>query len=53
MSKKRNSQSRVQEALKILNASADDFSLEDNKKNRSASSREKKHLGKNKLDKAS
>jgi hypothetical protein len=32
MPKKRNSQSRVQEALKILKASADDFSLDDNKK---------------------
>ena len=53
MSKKRNSQTRVQEAIKILKASADDFSLDDNKKNRSASSREKKNLGKNKLDKAS
>jgi hypothetical protein len=53
MPKKRNSQTRVQEALKILNASADDFSLDDNKKNRRGSSKEKKNLGKNKLDKAS
>lgn len=53
MAKKRISQTRVQEAIKILKASADDFSLDGNKKNRSASSREKKNLGKNKLDKAS
>jgi len=53
MSKKRNSQTRVQEALKILNASADDFSLDDSKKNRRTGSNEKKNLGKNKLGKAS
>jgi hypothetical protein len=53
MPKKRNSQTRVQEALKILNASADDFSSDDDKKNRRAGSKANKNLGKNKLDKAS
>ena len=53
MPKKRNSQSRVQEALKILKASADDFYLDDNQNNRRESPKANKNRGKNKLNKAS